>query len=412
MPLVKAAQAITGAMKSLGIKNDAVERVHQSTAAIVREADIVELPDRFNDAFADEGWIATQSLAADTMRRAVELHGDGRRAEAERQILAWFSEANINLFAVKRSKQFDATGRRWDQLREALRLTLEERYWAAVPLILIACDGLASDALGSSPFERDADLTLFDSVVGHPNSLPTLIAKVTKGVRKSSGSDLSLPLRHGILHGRSLGYANRVVCMKAWLLMVALVDWASDKSTEEERVRAHRSRQEVDWGDISKDLRKMRADKQAMAAYEPRTNIGPFDHNMDPDLPESAVVEFLTHWQARNYGRMAERAVNLTQHPVARLAGEIRTTGDVVRLTRFDLRIVRQPTVALAEADVYMEGGTPKGVVRGTFRVRALRNTADGRAAMPTDQGRWCVQQSCMMALMHGRTISKNGRAL
>ena len=286
-------------------------------------------------------------------------------------------------------------------------MTAEERYWAAVPLILIACDGLASDVLGSSPFEKEADLSVFDSVVGHPTSLPTLIGRLTKGVRKSSGDELSLPLRHGILHGRSLGYANRVVCMKAWLLMVALVDWACDKSTEDERVRAHRSKQDLDWPGIFKQMRKNEADKRAMARFEPRTTAGPFDHNLDPDLPESAIGEFLTYWQAGNYGRMAERAVNLTQKPLRRLAGELRASCEYARLTRFDLGIVRQPGVALAEAEVYMEGDTLKGQVSGMFKVLAQRSTADGGAAMPTEPGRWYVRQSCMMALMHGRTIER-----
>ena len=88
---------------------------------------------------------------------------------------------------------------------------------AAVPLILIACDGFVSGVLGTSPFEKDADLSVFDSIVGHPTSLPALIGMLRKGVRKTSDERLDVPLRHGILHGRSLGYANRRVCYKAWI---------------------------------------------------------------------------------------------------------------------------------------------------------------------------------------------------
>ena len=229
MPLVKAVKAITGAMKGLGLKNETVDKIHQSATDVLRQSDVLDLPDRFNDAFADQGWIATQSFGMEAMRRAVELHREGNLEGAEQEILAWFNYDNINLFAVNGSKRFDVTGQRWYQLREALRLTFEERYWSAVPLILIACDGLASDVLGSSPFEKDADLTVFDSLAGHPTSVPALIASLTKGVRKTSSAEKTMPLRHGILHGRSLGYANKVVCMKAWLLMVALVDWACDK---------------------------------------------------------------------------------------------------------------------------------------------------------------------------------------
>ena len=317
MPLVKAVKAITGAMKGLGLKNGSVDKIHQSATDVLRQSDVLDLPDRFNDAFADQGWIATQSFGMEAMRRAVELHREGNLEGAEQEILAWFNYDNINLFAVSGSKRFDVTGQRWHQLREALRLTFEERYWSAVPLILIACDGLASDVLGYSPFEKDADLTVFDSLAGHPTSVPALIASLTKGVRKTSSAEMTMPLRHGILHGRSLGYANKVVCMKAWLLMVALVDWACDKTTEDERVCEHRSSQEMGWAEIAEKRRRTKAASQAIDAYRPRTNTGPFDDQLDPELPESAILKFLSCWQTRNYGHMARLAVNLVSKPVA-----------------------------------------------------------------------------------------------
>ena len=186
-------------------------------------------------------------MSADTMREAVRLSESGRKQEAEDTILSWFQEENITLFAVQRAKRFNKAAKRWYQLKEALTLTLEERYWSAVPLILIACDGFASDVLGTSPFEKGADLTAFDSIVGHPSSLQFLMGEITKGVRKSSDNELTLPLRHGILHGQSLGYANRTVCMKAWLLMIALVDWGpmTRKVKRSEELRINLCRRQV-----------------------------------------------------------------------------------------------------------------------------------------------------------------------
>ena len=197
--LAKATRFITGLFKTLPIKNENVDRLHQAADAAINQSDIFDLPDRFNDAFADEGWIATSSMSVEVMRKAIELSESAHKQEAEEVILDWFRQETIALFAIERSKRFSKSRTRWDQLLEALKLTFEERYWSAIPLILIACDGFASDVLGTSPFEKDADLTVFDSVVGHPTSLPNLIRKVTKGVRKSTDEKLTLPLRHGIL---------------------------------------------------------------------------------------------------------------------------------------------------------------------------------------------------------------------
>ena len=69
---------------------------------------------------------------------------------------------------------------------------------------------------------------------------------------------------------------------------------------------------------------------------------------------------------------------------MSRLAGELRAAGEPARLTRFGIRLVRQTTVAVAEAEVYMEGHGPAGIVHGVFRVLAERGTEDGELAMPS----------------------------
>ena len=404
LPLVKIAKSFTSVAKTLGITNKSLETIHQAADDMLQHSDVLTLPDRFNDAFGRKGWVATGSMAVDTMRTALELYDAGKNQQAEDEIIAWFQEDRINLFAIVRGKKFNKAGNRWHQLREALKLTFEERYWSAVPLVLIACDGFASDVLGTSPFEKDADLTAFDSITGHPNSLPFLIKELTKGVRKSSDEELTLPLRHGILHGQSLGYANRNVCMKAWLLMIALVDWASDKSNEEERIREQQAVADVSFRDLAEGIHKNEADKRAMEEFEPRESLGPFNESVDGDSPQFAIIDFLTCWKGRNYGKMAERAVNFVQYSIPKLAGQLRRDSEFIKLTDFKIRSVRQSTVARADAVVFLKGSTLNGDVEGEFQIVAFRHTTEGAVAMPTDRGRWFVQQNCIFDLMHGRS--------
>ena len=390
--LMKAAKSITAILQKLGLSNEGLNKIYQAADDALKQSDILNLPDRFNAAFSDEGWIATGSLSADTMRTAVELFEASRKQEAEEVILAWFQEDTIDTFAIQRAKRFNKATNRWHQLGEALKLTLEERYWSAVPLILIACDGFASDVMGTSPFEQDADLTVFDSVVGHPNSLPFLIGKLTKGVRKSSDDELTLPLRHGILHGRSLGYANRIVCMKAWLLMIALVDWAHDKSNENDRKREQQSTSEVSFRDVAKSLLKLEEDKRAMEEFEARELIGPFNDSLDENSPEYAIIEFLTCWKDRNYGKMAERAVNWPKQSIRKLAGQLRLNAEVSELLEFEVLSVRRSTIARADATVFMKGRTPTGHIEGKFRIMAFWYTENGDIAIPCTHGKWLVQ--------------------
>ena len=408
LPAVRAIRDLANLAIKTGLGGEKARRIVESADQLLTQVDILDLPDRFNNAFGDHGWIATSSLSVDVMRVALERHDAGDVETAEAIILDWvLAPDTINLFAITRSKSFSAVQDRWHQLREALALTQEDRYWSAVPLILIASDGFASDVLGTSPFEKNADLSLFDSMVAHPTALPAMIARLTKGVRKSSDDPLSLPLRHGILHGRSLGYANRVVCGKAWMLMIALVDWAADKRNEEERRSKDEARRTTSWGDLSASLRKNHADKQAIEAFVAQDWNGPFDGDLADDEPPFAFREFLGGWQARNFGLMAKRAVNITQQKHGHLAGRMRSDAEHVQLTAFEILSVAQTTVARAEARVRMTGETLKGKVGGEFSILAFRHTANGGIAMPGDPGVWHVQQGCVFDLMHERTVKE-----
>ena len=405
LPVVRAARGLANLALKAGIGGQKGQHIVDSADELIAQSDILELPDRFNAAFAEQGWIATSSLSVDVMRAALKHHEEGDVDAAEAVILDWLTPETINLFAITRSKTFDGVHGRWDQLREALALTEEGRYWSAVPLILIACDGFASDVMGTSPFEKNADLTLFDSMVAHTTSLPAAIARITKGVRKSSDDALSLPLRHGILHGRSLGYANRTVCGKAWMLMIALVDWAADKRDEEARRAKDEARRSANWRDLSTSLQKNRADKEAIEAFLPVHWDGPFDGDLPKDEPPFAFREFLSGWKAQNFGLMAKRAVNITQQKHGHLAGRMRSDAEHVQLIEFEILSVSQTTIARAEARVRMNGKCLKGNVSGEFLILAFSHTSDGDIAMPTDEGIWQVQQGCIFDLMHERTV-------
>ena len=405
LTVAKIARAVTGFLKKLSVTNENIENIHRAADTALSEADLVDLPDRFNDAFSNDGWIATGSLSADTMRQALHRFESGKRQEAEDVILSWFDRDNIALLAINRAKRFNKARTRWDQLQEALQLTFEERYWSAVPLILIACDGFASDVLGNSPFEKDANLTAFDSIVGHPHSLQRLIGKITKGVRKSSDGELSLPLRHGILHGQSLGYANRTVCMKAWLLMIALVDWAYDKQSESERRLENRTASKATVREGLGTLRKVMSDRRVMEAHKVRESLGPFGQDVDNNSPEYAILEFLNSWKNGNYGVMAERSVNLSNQSIKKMAGQLRRDAELVKLQDFELRSVRQSTVARADAVAHLRGMTLTGEVEGEYEIIAFRYSESGEIAMPKDPATWRVQEACMYKLLHGQAI-------
>jgi hypothetical protein len=341
LPALQAVSSVAGLLGRFGFKKEKLSSFAEQVKEITTQADIIELPDRFNAEFADKGWIAVGSaLSVDVMKDALELKESGKSDEAEQVLVDWFTKENIELFAILRARRFHQAGLRDDQLKEALQLYLEERDMAAVPLILIACDGFASDVSSISPFEKGADLSCFDSITGHSTSLPALMKLVTKGVRKSRDDEIDLPLRHGILHGRSLGYANKTVGAKAWLLMMALVDWAIDKSSEQERQEEYNQKKQETLSDILHKSKKIQADKRAIEAFTPYEKAGPFEEPLDQNGPEMAVTGFLTGWHAKNYGKMAKCVVNLTGKSAKKMAGDMRMMTEYVELTAYEIRSV------------------------------------------------------------------------
>lgn len=399
LPFVKMVSTLASAAGAVGIRSGKL------AADLLLQAEVLDLPDRFNAAFSTKGWVATGSLSLEMIRSALELHDAGEPEKAEQAIEDWFTEEHIRLFAITRAKRFDSIIGRWYQLIEALRLTVEERYISAVPLILIACDGFASDILGTSPFEKEAELSVFDSIAGHPTSLPSLIKLLTKGVRKSSDDELALPLRHGILHGRSLGYSNKRVCMKAWMLMIALVDWAADRESEQLRKEERSRKENFSVRELAESIRKRKDDEAAFAAFVPRETFAPLPGTVDPNSPEAAILNFLSAWQKKNFGIMAKLAVRNSDEPVNKVAGDMRRDVELVELKHFELHSFHQSTVAAASAVVSLYGMTISGEVSGKFRIRAWRHTAKGDFAMPTEDGHWVVAQGCIFDLMHQRTI-------
>lgn len=401
LPFFRLLGSAAGFAARLGIKRDAMASFKSSVDELMASADILELPDRFNAAFANQGWIATNSFAVDAMRAAVEFHGKGNTEQAESSILDWFTQENIQLFAIIRSRRYHIAHLRHEQLEEALRLYLEGRYMAAVPLILIACDGFASDVSGISPFEKNADLTCFDSIAGHHTSLPALMKLFVQGVRKSTDAELNIPKRHGILHGRSLGYANKIVCAKAWLLMVALVDWAEDKSLEEARIEGRRKKDSTSWRDTFEKTRQLQIDKKIIDEFQPSESIGPYIGPYDSRSVEYALIEFLEGWQKRNFGRMSKHVINMTKKPTGKMAGEIRNMVEFVTLEEYEIICIRRSTVARCDVRVRIQAKTLSKTVSGEFRILAFRCNGDGDVAMPADQDCiWAVQQNCIYHVM------------
>ena len=77
-----------------------------------------------------------------------------------------------------------------------------------------------------------------------------MLAKILgNGRKKTTTEALSLPYRNGILHGRDLGYDNKMVAAKSWAALFAVREWAY--KVEQKEVNAPPEQPAPTWRDIS-----------------------------------------------------------------------------------------------------------------------------------------------------------------
>lgn len=78
-------------------------------------------------------------------------------------------------------------------------------------------------------------------------------------------------------------------------------------------------------------------------------------------------------WLGENFGVMAERSVNLSHQSVKKMAGQLRRDAELVKLRNFELRAVRETTVARADAVAWLFPGPCCAITQPLLRLPGYR---------------------------------------
>jgi hypothetical protein len=198
-------------------------------------------------------------------------------------------------------------------------------------VVLALLDGFVND-LGERGFFADGvNLSAWDSIAAHDSGLAQLARIFQQGRRKTRAEQITVPYRHGILHGMDLGYDNQIVAAKCWAALFTAGDWAW--KIERGQKEAPRPGSETTLLEAFQRLREVQVDRSLIEAWQPR------DIKVGRDVPESAdageypegtperrLVEFLELWKARNFGGMTGYVWmnDRRQQSTGKLAGEMR----------------------------------------------------------------------------------------
>lgn len=378
-------------LRLLGVKigDDLIAKVSRLEEEIEKQS---TLPDRFNDLFAERGWIAYEMMHAEVMQSATEKGESGDLDGAEEILVEHYDretiERNIRwLFPVEAFRSRESLA----QL--ALEDYVQERYHACVPVVLMILDGVVNEVHGTRGFfYEDADLKAWDSISAHSRGLQALHKILSAPRKKTTTEPLRVPYRHGILHGQDLGYDNKLVAAKTWAALFAVRDWAL--AARDGRLEKPAPEPEPSLRGSLNRLAQAKREGARASQWEPRSEEdlvpvpkagAPEDY--DPAAPEAAVAKLLHLWKRRNYGDMAKILPPAFRERLSKASGDMREEFGDKQLESFEIQEIRDEAPAISEITArvtYIWDGHEE---YGTLECRVLSYDEDGELCLPSSDG-------------------------
>ncbi len=336
-------------------------RAEEASKLASEVAGHLDLADRFNFLYVKRGWVAHGSMKHQALLDAIRL-GEAGDCERGEEILASIYDEEHLTHTLMRMGSLEHFSDRLELATLAKEDYLAGRYHASVPVVLTLIDGLATDAAESNEsfFSERANLTAWDSVEGHPTALPALKNAMCTPRQKRRTESIWIPHRHGILHGRDLGFANQVVAAKCWGTLFALGEWA--RRIEQGKRRAPPPEPQkgllARWRSFTQQInnqqrwREWRSTSLRVGVDFPATGS---IEDYRAGTPERLLVEFLTAWLRRDYGAMGKDAsFGADVLSDSQKAGRVGKLFRPTRLDSFSIRAAshRAPTMVAFEVDL------------------------------------------------------------
>lgn len=382
-------------LETFGVGGQAVKDFRTELDNLTGQAaDLFAVPAKFADLFADRGWLLSETSSLEHATRAIAAAEGGDIDQAE-DILAGAFEGDRLAHVGMILRHTTGFRERVDLIQEAILLTNAERYISAVPLLLMAADGAGQDYFGKAIFSEGVDLTELNALAGHKDALPKLIRAMCKTRKKTTTETITFPYRNGIMHGRDLGYGNRLVTSKCWSVLTNIADVIRARETAKtfkpepeptlmESLASYNKTKE--WGAQVQQWK-------ARPVEDMRVDALTCDESQFADgEPERVLLQFLRAWAANNYGEMGRLTLYYDNRSIGKRAGEIRRDMEGFELTGATILRIRDTAAAGTDIDAeltYRVRGK-EGRDNFTFRVLCVADGGDVRIRTDND-ARWEV---------------------
>lgn len=363
---------------------DALARVDE----LAKQAEkLTSIPDRFNDHFAERGWIIFDRMDFAVAENAVKKADAGDLDGAEADLVDYYSPKTVkwHLMAMRAIHAFST---RMRLAEKGLEDYEAERYHACVPVVLALTDGFVNELHQQRRgfFAKDVDLEAWDSITAHNKGLGKLTNVLKKGRYKTTIDPITIPYRNGILHGMDLGYDNRMVAAKTWATLFATRDWAI--RSEQGLLEAHSEEPSPSWREIFKKVHENEKDKVRLQQWKPR-HIQPgrdVPASGAPDIypkgtPERKLTEYLDYWKKRNFGFMARCIAPILGPPSKIAPTRVREEFEYKKLISFELKEIHDDAAAITVIDTKIQLEVDGQPTETKFAFRLVNSDEDGQLA-------------------------------
>lgn len=371
-----------------------------------KQAEILLVPDLFNETFSKVGWIAYESMNLDTMRMALATEQESGLAAAE-QVLADSFDAETIKFGLMRFHGHAEFRKRMRLAQLAKDDYVAGRYHACIPLLLALLDGLANDISKHIGFFADGvNLTAWDSIAAHETGLTELSKIMGRGRNKTSEEPITIPFRNGILHGRELAFDNKVVAAKCWAAIFAVRDWAG---ALKEGKSVAKPKEKISWTQLFQQIAENDRLRKVLDVWSPRdvTALAYLPHFGPPDslpggTPERAVAEFLENWCHRRFGLMADVLLDFLDTQKGRKAGRVKDDFGSCDLKTYSIVSVVDEAAAISQVEADMVFHGLNGPATICVSVRTVYNDQQNRPVIRGyEDGNWKIVQNSFSKVIY-----------
>lgn len=402
MKAIEAVNKISPLLKVFYPKmGEALDRIPK----IRSQAEVFEVPDKFNERFAEFGWIAYESMSLEAMKGAISKY-DTEGIDSAEQFLTDSYNADCLKWGILRFQGNKEFRRRIRLIELAKEDYLAERYHACIPLLLSLLDGIVNDISKHVGFFADSiDMTVWDSMAAHESGLQVVASLFTKSRNKTNEEALTIPYRHGILHGRELAFDNKLVAAKVWAALFATKDWADALISE----KNSGTQEKKSWNEILKSFAETQRQNKLIESWKPRSNSNisylPYSgkaKELPSNTPERTVAEFIENWIARRYGLLSESIVYFVDKPKGKKAGLAKEEfGRYVPIS-YELISIEDKAPAITLVKVILEFEVNDKKIFKTVNVSANYLDSEGNTLVSTETGgRWKIMQNSLSSILY-----------